>query len=457
MQQVLKLLILFFGCFHSLQCRILQIKKAFSLNIPLKALIDHKKASIPTVSLISDNEETFEEIISSFLSTSNGNLSVQIESFEKAQKAQTIKKAFVVIFVDNLEKIENFSKQVKHESFKFNGYYLIVIDEKSEIEMKKVFEMFWKKFIFNVNIFRIDKSSYKGNLFTFLPFKENSCDDVTPVMINEFDRKWKTDIFFPKKFKNLNKCPIKAGTVDIKPAVIVGKFNKTSGFEIDILNNFATSLNFSVHFTLYPPETMLKIKNNSVTQLMAEVYNRKVDLIFGLYSLQKSRMDFLSETKFLYFDSIIAVVPPAVLIGSLQKLLLPFDFFTWIALSVVLSISIVVIFFLKLCFKKHRDFIVGRNTRNHFLNLWNVILGGSLHNLPQKNFARFLLMCFVIFCLIIRSSYTGSLFNNIRKDISEREIKSISELDEMEYTFYVYESLADRLNDVKGMKRKEKI
>lgn len=62
-------------------------------------------------------------------------------------------------------------------------------------------------------------------------------------------------------------------------------------------------------------------------------------------------------------------------------------------------------------------------------------------------------MIFILFCLVMRSLYTGSLFNIIKNDISSRDAKSIAELDKLGYTFFIYETLGARLKEEKYMKK----
>jgi hypothetical protein len=40
-----------------------------------------------------------------------------------------------------------------------------------------------------------------------------------------------------------------------------------------------------------------------------------------------------------------------------------------------------------------------------------VMLGGGLFILPGRNFARFNLMMYILFCLVIRTAYQGVQFN----------------------------------------------
>jgi hypothetical protein len=82
-----------------------------------------------------------------------------------------------------------------------------------------------------------------------------------------------------------------------------------------------------------------------------------------------------------------------------------------------------------------------------------MLLGGSQAKLPGRNFARFLLMSFVLLSLIVRSAYSGSLFNILKNDVFSKEISSIEEINKLGYSFYMYESLALRLKGEKGIKR----
>jgi hypothetical protein len=186
---------------------------------------------------------------------------------------------------------------------------------------------------------------------------------------------------------------------------------------------------------------------------MKKAIDREVDVVFGLHSLQLNRMRALTETRPLYSEQIILVIPPPLKIGSIQKLLMPFSTFVWIGILSVFVISIIVVTVVKLFPDELSEIVLGGSMKNHRLNVLNVFLGGSQHKLPKITFARMLLMTFVLFCLVMRSSYTGSLFNMLKNDIGKKEIKSIKELDELGFTFYIYETLASRLNGTKALKK----
>lgn len=411
-----------------------------------------------TINIISSNIKYNEDAIESVLSEVGDDFLIQIESFDKVSSRR--KRFFAIFIVDDIKLFIKYCSEFSDEKFRFNGFFLIILRKHANKDIKNIFQVFWDKFIFNVNVLVKAQSSSKAFLITFFPFNGKSCNDVSPTMINEFDGEtatWKSEVFFPKKFKNLQQCLIKVGGYNTPPELIVTKLANGStiyaGLSIDIIKEFALTLNFSFEFKPYQNFLGEIYANKTATGLLNGAYSRDVDFIVGLLSLQASRMQHLSETRALFVDKIILVIPPASLFGSMEKLLLPFEFFTWIALVLTLTSACFVLTFLLFSSDKWRALIIGLNIKNEYLNIWNILLGGSQTRLPGRNFARFLLMSFVMLCLVIRSSYTGSLFHILKNDISSKEIKSISELSEKGYTFLIFPSLADRTKNESLLRR----
>lgn len=384
-------------------------------------------------------------------------IAVEIVTFENLPEVITLKSSFSIIFANDIEDFNSFVKIVSDDNFHFNGCFLLVLnDDFLEPKMNEIFETLWKKFIFNVNVLIAERNTTKVSLFTFMPFNEKSCNNVNPIKINEFDAetmKWSKEIFFPKKFTNLHKCPIKVGMFENLLGGMKSKHENGSenyfGLEIDFIKSIAATLNFSIDLKIFPNIVGTIFKNKTSSELLGRAQNNEVDLIFALMSLQQTRREILSETRLFFTDKMILVVPKASPIGSLKKLFAPFDILTWILIVIFLFVAFCVVTTVA-CFSKAKNFVIGRDIDAGFLNVWNVLLGGSQSKLPTRNFARFLLMQFIIFCLIIRNSYSGSLFSILTFE-NTKELSSIHELDQLGYTFYMYESLALRLQDEKTM------
>jgi len=97
------------------------------------------------------------------------------------------------------------------------------------------------------------------------------------------------------------------------------------------------------------------------------------------------------------------VVPPGEPYTALEKMFIMFDMETWIAIITFLIIGLVTIGAVNLMSRKAQDFVYGRNVITPTMNMFEVFLCGAQVRLPGRNFARFLLMMFIIWCLIIRT------------------------------------------------------
>lgn len=81
----------------------------------------------------------------------------------------------------------------------------------------------------------------------------------------------------------------------------------------------------------------------------------------------------------------------------------------WCSIVAVFLLSFITIVTVRLQSKTVQDFVFGRGNTTPCLNIFNIFFGGSMHLLPIRNFARLLLGLFMIYCLIIRSSYQGEV------------------------------------------------
>ena len=170
----------------------------------------------------------------------------------------------------------------------------------------------------------------------------------------------------------------------------------------------------------------------------------KLDGAIGFLSLQPARSKFLTDTRAYTTNHLFLVVPPGKELTAIEKLFKPFTFEVWIVIGALLITAAVVIVALTMFNPKLYNFVIGRNVRNPMQNIIASVIGISLHNQPKRNFARFLLMVFVLYCLVVRSIYQGGLFKVLKTRSSESEVSTIQEMVDKKFDFYLYESLASR-------------
>jgi hypothetical protein len=85
----------------------------------------------------------------------------------------------------------------------------------------------------------------------------------------------------------------------------------------------------------------------------------------------------------------------------------------------------------------------------------NSSLQHSWSCLPRNNFARFILMNFIIYYFVIRTVYQGGIYNIIKSRQRKPELASIDEIMEKNYDFYLYETFANRAQHMKFYDRRK--
>lgn len=101
------------------------------------------------------------------------------------------------------------------------------------------------------------------------------------------------------------------------------------------------------------------------------------------------------------------------------------------------------------------DFVIGKNVRTPMFNILGVMYGNPLATLPKRNFARFLVMNFILYYLIIRTVYQGGIYKILKYRQRKPELSSIDEIMEKGYDFYLYETFASRAQDMKFYSRRK--
>lgn len=107
------------------------------------------------------------------------------------------------------------------------------------------------------------------------------------------------------------------------------------------------------------------------------------------------------------------VIPPGRPYTSFEKLFFPFKMDVWIGVCSLFLFIVILTVALKSISKKKYDFVLGCNNDAPFLNIFSVVLGGSIttHQLPNRNFARSMLVILLVATLILRNAYLGCVFD----------------------------------------------
>jgi hypothetical protein len=104
----------------------------------------------------------------------------------------------------------------------------------------------------------------------------------------------------------------------------------------------------------------------------------------------------------MHIESRKILVPPGELYSDYEKMILPFETITWIAICLTISISVATIFVLKLRPKELQRVIFGSNNSSPLMNFVSIVLNGSQHTSLIETVPRMCLAVFLMWSLIFR-------------------------------------------------------
>lgn len=151
-------------------------------------------------------------------------------------------------------------------------------------------------------------------------------------------------------------------------------------------------------------------------------------MTIGAYTASKNRVRFMAFSHSYIQNAFIYVfMRPRNYSSSMWAIIAPFEPTIWFSIALILITSILVILLTKWLPKRHRHFIIGgQMNRTPILNMFHALMGSAIPNPKMEYiryfgvFARTLTILWILFWLVVRSSYEGSLF----KFLQSRRISS---------------------------------
>jgi hypothetical protein len=104
-----------------------------------------------------------------------------------------------------------------------------------------------------------------------------------------------------------------------------------------------------------------------------------------------------------------------------EKVLLPFDEEIWKFLVITFGLAFSSVFLVNRMPKYFKNLVFGEGIKIPAYNILGTFFGIGQLKLPEGNFARILLMIFILFCLIVRTAYQGKFYINIGRTLLNRD------------------------------------
>lgn len=235
--------------------------------------------------------------------------------------------------------------------------------------------------------------------------------------INQFSvtsMKWAKDIYFPEKYQNFHGCELKIFRYQSYYTPITDHIYSTLALRLNYRRSLYSSKIFS--------------KKTAEDFDMVEAASFQDFTEYNTFYLEYSGA--------VYDDFLTFTVPAGEPYKEFEKMFLMFDKATWICIGVTLAGALVVIQIINLLTVKVKKFVFGRDITTPSLNVASIFLTGSQFNSPGRNFARFILMLFIWWTLMIRTCYQSELFKYLQGDSRKPIISSIDELNEKNFTLF---------------------
>lgn len=209
-------------------------------------------------------------------------------------------------------------------------------------------------------------------------FSPQHCGEVQLLEINKFSKrnsKWTTESFFFVDVLNFHGCKL-----------VFGVNAGTSQIPFYTLQAVDSSLNFTIIALNHRRRSSVKVieylATNAIIEDIVEVFHM---------------------TSWVFSDTICLTVPFGEPLTPLEQMFYPFDNDVWILFVTTFIIAYSVILIIKLSGRVNiADLVFGEREQSPSLNVFSIFMGVTVLAAPRKNFARFLLVAFTIFCLIIR-------------------------------------------------------
>jgi len=278
--------------------------------------------------------------------------------------------------------------------------------------------------------------------------RKGKCDQLAMSIINRFSKEkleWEGELKQLKKRNKFNGCVIEYDSSSDEGVYIKRIRNKQ--------NNH---IHEQTHFSGYLAETVKELTNISNFNLF--FFDRgsssdKEDELFEshyanntsqyerpqlikLYSMHRRKKQ---QRAPLIYKELYFVIPKGELYSEWEKLLFAFDFITWcmIAATFVAAFGTIIIIN-HFAPRQVRNFVFGRNVTMPSLNILIAFFGLSQGVVPRRNFARFLLILFIMWSLIFRTCYQGLLFEHLQGDGRKPAVASIKELLDRNFTYFIH-------------------
>lgn len=312
-----------------------------------------------------------------------------------------------LIFVETLEDLSIFLEKAVFADETFDAIFILVYIRKTFKKFDEKFNKIIKPMMpdsqnghISQFIYFIIDDGIKLELKTFEWWTQHKCNELSLVTLNirySNTSKWELEpLKIPEKFTNFYGCELKYSA----------KFFHI--YTLEIMERLKV-----IRIASMIQQQIFKIveQRNEKDQEFCSIFAKKGNFSFIIdknspqilqnpswFSSQGCSMDF-------HENPIVTMFSPPDPFTDYEKMLLPFDAMTWIFLISVFISTFLASLLIKKLSKNQKKLFISKSGRRSSLNVTAIFFGDSQKRLPENNFARIILMTFILFFFIMRNAY----------------------------------------------------
>jgi hypothetical protein len=212
--------------------------------------------------------------------------------------------------------------------------------------------------------FLVNDTRNSIDIATAFIFSSDECYENQFEVVNRFtSHRWESSKFFVEKFNNFYGCP---------------------------LNNYIEYPQFKEALNY---ESQTYEWNENITGTYKEIMFYQ-----GLNTHKMNQSNFYVTN----INSLHIYTPPGEVYGDYEKMFLPFDTSTWIAIGITIVVAIAAILIIKIKPPEIQKIFFGSNNRSPLMNFVDILLNGGQNTNLIENAPRVFLMTFFFWSLIFR-------------------------------------------------------